>query len=233
MDENQIYIACKKCKKFTPIEPSANEYFCPDCHIKLPFDKETYFEYICDVCQIKNYIYYQYEYFGKFSFQCKKCNYQTKLSLGEIIKEQVTKFSKKLYRNVVIAGGGVLITIFLSSASKVEEVSEKITKKTCKFERKVNYEEVIKSGHAKCRMKCRRMNNRVVRYIYERGNENCHKSDFFSKPECPRYALEGRDISVKYRYRPRNIRIIIAACKEPVLVTVINTSYKDDKCECR
>lgn len=76
--------------------------------------------------------------------------------------------------------------------------------------------------HAKCRMGCRYINEKEIMDVLaqERINPNKTRND----GECPSYAYEGKS-------NGKNLRIVVADCPEPRLVTVIELDA-EHKCDC-
>lgn len=94
----------------------------------------------------------------------------------------------------------------------------------CSFDDRVAVSELIYVAHARCRMKCRDVNQRMVEKVYLEGSINCEKSSH--KDDKPRYALEKRDD------RGDKIRVIVEDDDgKHVIITVIRLG-KNDRCTC-
>ena len=82
------------------------------------------------------------------------------------------------------------------------------------------------TNHAKCRMKCRNIDNSEVEYILKTGKVNFKKSKVRNKP-CKTYALEGTTSD------GQNVRIVFASCDSITkVVTAIDLGNKYD-CDCK
>jgi Domain of unknown function (DUF4258) len=97
----------------------------------------------------------------------------------------------------------------------------------CEFQNRIAATELDYSKHARCRMKCRDIDQDLVEDVYRNGSLNCDKSDpGGTKDGSPRYALELEDGG-----RGR-VRIIVADNDGThVIVTVIRLDEKD-QCAC-
>ena len=96
----------------------------------------------------------------------------------------------------------------------------------CSFEDRRNPSELVYSNHARCRMVCREVPEKLIEEVYLKGKVNCKKSRF--EDDETRYALEMKD------RRGDRIRLVVAIDEDDdahVVVTVIRLD-KDDLCEC-
>jgi predicted sulfurtransferase len=94
----------------------------------------------------------------------------------------------------------------------------------CVFDERVAVTELIYVNHARCRMKCRNVNQRMVEKVYLEGVINCEKSSH--KDNKPRFALEKRDD------RGDKIRVIVEDDDgKHIIITVIKLG-KSDRCQC-
>lgn len=86
---------------------------------------------------------------------------------------------------------------------------------------KINY-----SNHARCRMKCRNIDEKEVTDLIKTGKINYSKSDL-NEEECKnKYALESNSRD------NQNLRIIVSPCgSEETIITVIDLN-KEWKCNC-
>lgn len=85
---------------------------------------------------------------------------------------------------------------------------------------------IVFTKHAKCRMKCRFIDESEVRDIIARGKVNYAKSKSNDRP-CPTFALEGitRD--------KQHVRIVIADCDGPNKVVTAIDLENDYYCDCK
>ena len=94
----------------------------------------------------------------------------------------------------------------------------------CAWHERVSTESLIYVAHARCRMACRDIDERLVEKVYLHGELNCQKSSV--KDGKHRYALEKRDD------RGDMIRIIVEDDDgRHVIVTAIRLD-KEDRCSC-
>lgn len=92
------------------------------------------------------------------------------------------------------------------------------------FNRKIS--KIIYTKHARCRMKCRHIDDSEVKEILQTGRINYSKSEPAARPD-PKYALEGRT------HDDQQVRIIFApADKGMVVITVIDLE-KEWSCNCK
>ena len=85
---------------------------------------------------------------------------------------------------------------------------------------------VIYTKHARCRMRCRHIDESEVQEILEQGRINHAKSDPSSRPD-PKYALEGttRD--------NQEVRIIFAPTDRGMVVVTVIDLEKEWSCDCK
>jgi len=109
-----------------------------------------------------------------------------------------------------------------------DSTTEKNTDKKNKEKKKLKVSKNFKiTKHARCRMKCRGIDEGEIEEILQDGKINNKKSE--TKPKkgnCPTYAIEGVT-----RRDKQNLRVIISACEnETKIVTVIDLGVKVDNC---
>ncbi len=94
----------------------------------------------------------------------------------------------------------------------------------CNWNERVSTDALVYVAHAKCRMACRDIDERLVEKVYLHGELNCQKSSV--KDGKRRYALEKRDD------RGDMIRIIVEDDDgRHVIITAIRLD-KEDRCSC-
>ena len=94
----------------------------------------------------------------------------------------------------------------------------------CAFDERVATSELVYVEHAKCRMKCRNIDQKLVELVYTKGKVNCEKSSY--KNGNPRYALEKRDpLGDK-------IRVIVEVDGDTHLIITVIRLGKRDHCSC-
>jgi hypothetical protein len=94
----------------------------------------------------------------------------------------------------------------------------------CNWTERLPVAQLEYSSHARCRMGCRNIDQRMVEAIYLHGQLNCKKNSVVDGH--PRYALEKRDD------RGDLLRVIVADDGDRhVIVTVIRLDH-EDRCSC-
>lgn len=84
---------------------------------------------------------------------------------------------------------------------------------------------LIYTKHARCRMKCRKVDESEVKEIIEKGNINLKKSNSSDKP-CPTIAYEG------FSHDNQHLRIVVADCEPRDKVITVIDLETDFKCDC-
>jgi len=141
--------------------------------------------------------------------------------------------NKKWYPYILI---GVLLVLLIvvkfivkqdSPAPKPKTTTTKDPSSTTSrergFDRRVSYLEY--SEHAKCRMQCRKISQREVEEIMQKGKINYNKSEL-QNARCPRYALEGITSD------NQRVRIVYAQCNEKTVVVTVIDLETDYLCNC-
>ncbi len=80
--------------------------------------------------------------------------------------------------------------------------------------------------HARCRMDCRQINEKEIRYILSHGTVNSSKTDLSDKP-CPSFAVEG--------YSPedrQHLRVVFGQCASETRVITCIDLDQDHACHC-
>jgi hypothetical protein len=101
--------------------------------------------------------------------------------------------------------------------SDVENRIENFNRRTSKL---------IFTKHARCRMKCRHIDETEIREILERGTINYSKSDPAGRPD-PKYALEGRT------HDDQDVRIIFAPSDDGMVVITVIDLKNEWSCNCK
>ncbi|MBK8845765.1 MAG: DUF4258 domain-containing protein [Bacteroidetes bacterium] len=86
--------------------------------------------------------------------------------------------------------------------------------------------DIVFTKHAKCRMKCRFIDEAEVREIIANGDVNMAKSNSRDRP-CPTFALEGITSDKQH------VRIVIADCDGPNKVVTAIDLENDYACDCK
>jgi hypothetical protein len=94
----------------------------------------------------------------------------------------------------------------------------------CNWTERHPVNELAYVSHAKCRMKCRDIDQTLVEKIYLHGEINCEKSSI--KAGNHRYALEASDD------RGDRIRIIVEDDHGKHLIITVIRLDKEDRCTC-
>jgi len=84
---------------------------------------------------------------------------------------------------------------------------------------------LIYTHHARCRMDCRRITEKEIREILERGTINQAKSDPYGKPD-PKYAFEG------YTDEGQHLRVIFAPESDGLVVITCIDLSTEWPCDC-
>lgn len=92
-------------------------------------------------------------------------------------------------------------------------------------EKRFRNSRVYYTVHAKCRMKCRNIDQSEVEEILEEGKINYTKSDLQCEV-CPKYALEG------ITHDQQHIRIIVGDCESQASIITVIDLDTDFECEC-
>jgi hypothetical protein len=88
------------------------------------------------------------------------------------------------------------------------------------------HKKLIYTKHARCRMKCRSIDESEIKEILEKGRVNAAKSDTASRPD-PKYALDG------ITHDRQHVRVVFAASKKGVVVITVIDLDTDWSCDCR
>lgn len=117
-----------------------------------------------------------------------------------------------------------LCTLFVSceqGKDKQQEVAEK-------FEAigQVSGHKLVYTKHARCRMRCRYVDESEVEEIVSTNNINPDKSQPESKP-CPKFAYEGMS------HDHQSLRIIIAQCETDWKVVTCIDLGNEFACDCK
>jgi Domain of unknown function (DUF4258) len=91
------------------------------------------------------------------------------------------------------------------------------------FDRRISYIEY--TGHARCRMQCRRISQAEVEEIMKDGKINYNKSDRKASP-CPVYALEG------VTKDDQRVRIVFGQCDYKTKVITCIDLDTEWECHC-
>ncbi|HLG39970.1 MAG TPA: DUF4258 domain-containing protein [Chitinophagaceae bacterium] len=91
------------------------------------------------------------------------------------------------------------------------------------FDRRISYIEY--TGHAKCRMECRRISQAEVEEVMQEGKINYNKTDVNARP-CPAYALEGVTKDDQF------VRIVFGQCDLKTKVITVIDLNTDWSCDC-
>jgi hypothetical protein len=86
--------------------------------------------------------------------------------------------------------------------------------------------DLIYTKHARCRMKCRHIDDSEVKEILENGRINYDKSEPAGRPD-PKFALEGRTHDNQY------VRIIFAPADRGMVVITVIDLEKEWSCDCK
>jgi hypothetical protein len=130
-----------------------------------------------------------------------------------------------IYHRLKFYGFGLLIGILLVSVLFKGRSG-------CRTPNSLKIEELRKqhleyTDHGKCRMTCRGISEKDIKFILEKGSVNFSKSDPRDKP-CPSYAVEGTTPN------ERELRIICADCDSITrIVTAIDLKLEKDTCDCK
>jgi hypothetical protein len=92
-------------------------------------------------------------------------------------------------------------------------------------EKRFRHNTVYYTVHAKCRMKCRNIDQLEVEEILDEGNINYAKSDLKNKG-CPKYALEG------ITHDKQHVRVIVGDCESQASIITVIDLDTDFECEC-
>lgn len=122
---------------------------------------------------------------------------------------------------IIIAS--VAIILLRKGDSEQPGKTEKAVNRNRGFDRRVSF--IRYSGHARCRMECRRISEREVEEMMTEGKINYKKSDLKSSG-CPRYALEGGTTD------DQRVRIIFAQCDDSTVVVTAIDLENEAPCHC-
>ncbi|WP_126970930.1 DUF4258 domain-containing protein [Gynurincola endophyticus] len=86
-------------------------------------------------------------------------------------------------------------------------------------------DKLIISKHAACRMDCRKIDEREIREILQKGTINWSKSEPQNKPD-PKYALEGTTSD------NQKVRIVFADSPKGLVVVTVIDLVTDWECAC-
>lgn len=127
------------------------------------------------------------------------------------------RINRRLLQSIAMLGLAVLILYRIADQASEEP-------NICRFTQRGDVDELVYVDHARCRMRCRSVDQRTVERVYRDGVVNCRKSNY--KDGKPRYALEKRDD------RGDKIRVIVEDDEgQHIIVTVIRLG-QGDHCSC-
>lgn len=124
-----------------------------------------------------------------------------------------------------------MIIIYLLFFRKDKEVRNVVRDKATQRksidhrEKKFRHNKIYYTVHAKCRMKCRNIDQSEVEEILDEGKINYTKSDLHCKG-CPKYALEG------ITHDKQHVRVIVGDCESQASIITVIDLDTDFECEC-
>lgn len=131
-----------------------------------------------------------------------------------------SKFLRSIFVLLVIA-----VVLFFFNNRNRETKQFPITPNGTSQNFKVDVDNLIYTKHARCRMKCRMVDESEVKEVIEKGEINSIKSNPNDKP-CPTVAYEGVSHDMQH------LRIVIADCEPRDKVITVIDLETDFKCDC-
>jgi Domain of unknown function (DUF4258) len=125
---------------------------------------------------------------------------------------------------------GLLLYAVLSRTCSSEITSESRANKTRnnrvdQREKAFRHNTIYYTKHAKCRMKCRYIDQEEVKEILEDGIINYSKSEP-NASRCPKYAVEG------ITHDKQKVRIIVGDCATQASIITVIDLENDFACDC-
>lgn len=133
---------------------------------------------------------------------------------------------KKLLPYLLLAAMVVVAAVLRNCTLKKSNNSTEQEKTYTKRGLNRNPSNINYSKHARCRMDCRHIDEREVKYILENGKINYAKSDLKGADCNKKYAVEG------ISQDKQKLRIVFAPCNDEVTVVTCIDLDTDWECSC-